>query len=207
MGKVLRIGLTGNIGTGKSTVRKIIEELKEEKIKVLDADKIVHKLLEDSEIKKKLIEKLGEDILSPEGNISRKKIAEKVFNDRELLKWLENLLHPKVYEEYERVCKKLKEKHGGGLCILEASLIFEKGNEKKFDYIITVYAPYSIALKRSLKSKKISEEDFLKRWRLQLPIEEKVRKAHFVIDNSKDLKHTLEQTLEIIRKLMKEVKS
>ena len=191
--KVLKVGLTGNIGTGKSTVAKLFKKYG---ANVLDADKVVHRLLERKDIKEKLIQKLGKDILKPDGIIDRRKIAEKVFKDKKLLKWLENLLHPEVYKEYENFCKRR-----GGICILEAALIFEKGNKDKFDKTIVVYAPKQIAKERSSKYRGLSEEEFEKRWKLQMNIEKKRKLADFVIDNSGSLENTEKQIKEIMEKL------
>ena len=172
---VIKVGLTGNIGTGKSTVAKLMEKYG---ANVLDADKVVHRLLEREDIKQKLLQKLGKDILTPEGKVDRKKIAEKVFKDPDLLRWLENLLHPEVYKEYENFCRKR-----GGICVLEAALIFEKGNQNRFHYTVLVYAPKEVAKERALQ-RGMTEEDFNRRWEKQLDIDLKREKADFVIDNS-----------------------
>ena len=191
---VLKVGLTGNISTGKSTVAKILKELG---ANVLDADEVVHQLLEREDIKNKLLQKLGKEILNPDGKVNRKKIAEKVFKNPELLKWLENLLHPKVYEEYEKFCQEK-----GGICVLEAALIFEKGNQKRFDKTILVYAPKEVAMKRAIQNRGMTKEDFLRRWEKQLDIETKKRLADYVIDNSGSWEETFNQVKEVFKKLL-----
>ncbi len=162
----------------------------------MDADKVVHNLLEREDIKKKLTEKLGSDILTPEGKIDRKKVAKKVFNDKKLLRWLENLLHPEVYREYEKFCKTK-----GGICILEAALIFERGNRHRFDKTIVVYTPKEIAKSRAVKYRGLTAEEFERRWNLQMDIEKKKQLADFVIDNSGSLEETEKQVEEIVKKL------
>lgn len=191
--KLIKVGLTGNIGTGKSTVAKLFQKYG---ANVLDADKVVHNLLEREDIKSKLVKKLGSDILTSEGKIDRKRIAQKVFKNRELLKWLENLLHPEVYKEYEKFCKEK-----GGICVLEAALIFEKGNQCRFHKTVVVYAPKEIAKERAIKYRKLTEEEFEKRWNLQMDIEKKKQLADFVINNSGSLEETEKQVKEIIGKL------
>jgi len=195
--KLIKVGLTGNIGTGKSTVAKLFQKYGAH---VLDADKVVHNLLEREDIKKKLTEKLGSDILTPEGKIDRKKVAKKVFNDKKLLRWLENLLHPEVYREYEKFCKT-----NGGICVLEAALIFEKGSQHRFDKTIVVYTPKEIAKRRAIKYRGLNEEEFERRWNLQMDIEKKKQLADFVIDNSGSLEETEKQVKEIVKKLREQL--
>jgi len=194
---VLKVGLTGNIGTGKSTVARLMEKYG---ANVLDADKVVHNLLEREDIKKELLKKLGKEILNPDGSVNRKKIAQKVFKDKNLLRWLENLLHPKVYEEFEKFCQEK-----GGICVLEAALIFEKGNQNRFHYTVLVYAPKEVAKERAVKYRNLSEEEFERRWNHQLDIEKKRQMADFVIDNSKSLEETEKQVRELMAFLKKEL--
>ncbi len=193
---VLKIGLTGNIGTGKSTVAKLLEKYG---ANVLDADKVVHKLLERKDIKEKLLQKFGPDILTPGGKVDRKQIAEKVFKDPFLLRWLENLLHPEVYKEYERFCREK-----GGICVLEAALIFEKGNQNRFHYTVLVYAPKEVAKKRALQ-RGMTEEDFSRRWEKQMDIDRKRELADFVVDNSGSLEETEKQVKEFMSYLQREL--
>jgi len=193
---VLKIGLTGNIGSGKSTVARLMEKYG---ANVLDADKVVHKLLERKDIKEKLLQKFGKEILTPEGKIDRKKIAQKVFKNPSLLRWLENLLHPEVYKEYENFCREK-----GGICVLEAALIFEKGNQNRFHHTVLVYAPKEVAKERALK-RGMTEEDFNRRWENQMDIERKRELADFVIDNSGSLEETEKQVRELMFKLQGEL--
>ncbi|HID78990.1 MAG TPA: dephospho-CoA kinase [Aquifex aeolicus] len=193
----LKIGLTGNLGTGKSTVAKLMEKYG---AKVLDADKVVHQLLERKDIKEKLLQTLGRDILTIEGKVDRKKVAERVFKDRPLLKWLEELLHPLVYEEFEKFCTR-----EGGICVLEAALIFENKNQNRFHYTILVYAPKEVAKRRAMQ-RGMSEEDFNRRWERQMDIEVKKTLADFVIDNSKSLEETEKQVRGLMYRFNQELK-
>ena len=196
MQKILKVGLTGNIGTGKSTVAKLMEKYGAH---VLDADKVVHQLLEREDIKNRIVALLGEDILTPEGKIDRKKVAQKVFKNEKLLKELEKILHPEVYREYEKFCREK-----GGICVLEAALIFEKGNQDRFHYTVLVYSPKEVAKKRALL-REMSEEDFNARWSKQMSIDKKRKMADFVIDNSGSLEETEKQVRGLMLKLQEEL--
>ena len=174
--------------------------LEEHGLKVLDADEVVHELLEREDVKRKLVDKLGSEVLGEGGKVDRKAVARKVFKNRELLKWLENLLHPLVYERYEDFCGR-----HGGICVLEAALIFEKGNQKRFDKTVVVYAPFEVAKERALK-RGMALEDFLRRWNNQMDIEEKKLLADFVVDNSDGLERTRREVEKLVRELKEELK-
>jgi len=188
---MLKVGLTGNIGCGKSTVASIFKSLG---AYVFDADKIVRGFYEEKgEVYKKVVEAFGREILDQEGNIDRKKLADLVFGDREKLRILEEITHEALYERLKEEFKKLPE---DALVLVEASLLIEKGSYKDYDKLIVVYAPYEVCKERAIKAG-FSEEDFERRWRLQLPPEEKVKYAHYVIDNSGSLEDTIRQVKEV----------
>ena len=192
-----KVGLTGNIGCGKSTVAEMFRELG---AFVVDADKLIHSFYKKGHpVYRKVLDTFGEEILDKEGNIDRKKLAEIVFSDREKLRKLEEITHRALYEELERIEKSLPE---DSVFIVEASLLVEKGSYKKFDKLVVVYAPYELCKERATK-RGLSPEDFERRWKLQMPIEEKVKFADYVIDNS----GSLEETYEQVKKVYEELKS
>jgi len=168
------VGLTGNIGSGKSTVGKL---LKKRGFTVLDADGLIHELYE-TRLKDELKRLFGPWVFK-EGRLDRKALARVVFNDEEKLRALERLAHSALYEEVER---RLKELPPDEPLVLEAALIFEKGSRDRYEAVVTVYAPFVLCKERALK-RGMSEEEFLKRWRLQLPPEDKARMADFIVFN------------------------
>jgi len=168
------IVLTGGIGTGKSTVASF---LKLYGYKIIDAD----------EISKKIFEKKKEKIKKIFGTTDRKSLRKIVFNDKEKLKILENLILPDVKEE---VLKKAKELEKDNVpYFVDLPLYFEKQNYPEFNRVLVVYAPTDIQIKRVMNRDKANEDEVKAILKNQINIEEKKKKADFLIDNSKDLKH------------------
>lgn len=194
---MLKVALTGNIGCGKSTVAKMFKELS---CYVLDADQIIRDIYnERGKVYHQVVERFGKDILDNEGNIDRKKLASIVFKRDEDLEFLEKLTHTALYRKLESIFKTLPE---DSIAIVEAALLIEKGTYKNYDKTIVVYAPYEVCKERALK-KGFSLEDFESRWKRQMPIEQKVKYADYVIDNSDGLEKTKEQVVKVYRELVK----
>lgn len=192
---MLKVGLTGNIGCGKSTVADMFKKLG---AYVFDADKIIKDFYQErGDVYKRVIEAFGSDVLDEEGNIDRKKLADLVFSDSKRLKILEEITHSALYAKLEDEFKSLPQK---AIAIVEASLLVEKRTYKNYDKLIVVYAPYEICKERAIKAG-FSLEDFKRRWEHQLPPEEKVKYADFVIDNSDGIKQTQKQVKEVYEKL------
>ncbi|HIQ48126.1 MAG TPA: dephospho-CoA kinase [Aquifex aeolicus] len=193
-----KVGLTGNIGCGKSTVAQMFKKLG---AYVLDADKLIHSFYKKVHpVYKEVLKVFGEEILDKEGNIDRKKLARIVFTNKEKLQILENITHKALYKEIDEILKTLPE---NSIFILEAALLVEKGTYKNYDKLIVVWAPYEVCKERALK-RGMSEEDFERRWKNQMPIDEKVKYADFVIDNSKSFDETLKQVNEIYKRLIED---
>lgn len=175
--------VTGGLSSGKSTVCRFFQELG---AYVVSADEIVHELLlVNQEIIQKVIELLGVDIL--EGNrIDRAKIAKKVFHQPLYLKSLEDLLHPAVRQEIRNQYE-LKKKEGKiSLFIAEIPLLFESNSEMDFDFTIAVIADKEICKTRVSRSENL-KIDFDERWTRQLSLEEKAKRATYVLINNGSL--------------------
>ncbi|MCX7733942.1 MAG: dephospho-CoA kinase [bacterium] len=185
--------LTGGIATGKSTVAKIFEELG---AKVIDADKIVHKLLEEDEaVKSEIVKIFGQDILE-NGKISRRKLGAIVFADRSKLSVLEKITHPKVLEIMSKQISESDEE----LVVLEIPLLFEKQMNLKPS--VVVYCPAHIQIKRMKERDNLSDEEIRNRLNSQIDIEKKKEMADYVVDNSGSLEETREQVRKLIDKLL-----
>ena len=194
-----KIGLTGSIGTGKSTVAKMFQELG---AYVIDADKIVHELLKRKDVKEKIREAFG-DVFDSKGEVDRKKLASIVFNNPEKKKILENILHPLVFQEINRFFKEVEKKDPKAVAIAEVPLMIETGSYKNYDKIIVVYAPEELQLKRLLE-KGMSKEEAIKRIKSQMPIDEKVKYADIVIENTSTLGDLRKKVEEVYKKLKEE---
>jgi dephospho-CoA kinase len=193
-----RIALTGNLGSGKTTVGRLFKDLG---AVVVDADRIIHSFYRRGHpVLREVVNLLGEGILDGEGNADRKKIADIVFRDPDKLERLERITHTALHGELESLWRRLPE---DSIVFVEASLLIEKGTYRDYDKTVVVYAPYEVCRERALK-KGMSEEDFRRRWARQMPPEEKVKFADFVIDNSGDLEETRRQVREVFNAIRRD---
>ncbi|RMG01760.1 MAG: dephospho-CoA kinase [Nitrospirae bacterium] len=188
------VGLTGNFGSGKSWVLKIFRHLG---AITIDSDEIVHTLLEDKKIISKLSEILGKEVITG-GRVDRKTAGRIIFSDEEKRKRVEQLLHPLVFQEIERVKNRYPEK----IIIAEIPLLFESGYAGSVDRVITVTSPEETALER-LKRKGFSEEEILLRRKVQIAENIKAEKSDYVIDNSRTPEETERQVRSIWTDLLR----
>jgi len=181
------IGLTGGIASGKSTVSKYLAE---KGFKVYDADKIAKDISEKKSVQEEIILTFGNKILDENGNIDRKKLKEVVFENKEKLKQLNAIIHPKVIDFY----KKLKEKKNTDeIIVFDVPLLFESGIDKFCDKILVVISDYEIQLNRIVERDKIDRELASKIIKSQLSNEERIKKADVVIENNSSLEDLFEK--------------
>ncbi|MCB0713468.1 MAG: dephospho-CoA kinase [Ignavibacteriae bacterium] len=194
LGEYLLIGLTGSIGAGKSLVADIFRE---SGIPVLSADAIAKELMRDNaEMKSAIIAEFGSDVYT-DGELNRKALANLVFNDREQLEKLNVIVHPRTIAEQGVRAKKLIEE-GSRIVACEAALIFESGGDERFDYIVVVDADPEIRYRRGAERDGIDPEEVRKRDLMQIPAEEKVKRADFVITNNGSIEELREKTNIIV---------
>jgi len=194
------VGLTGNIGMGKTTALKMFKECG---ALTYDVDEFVHQILESKEVTMRLVQILGKEILIEENSLNKEKVAEIIFNDKEKRKAVEEVIHPLVLDKIKEISRKHKEKNPHSIIIFEVPLLFEAGFEKFFDRTIVVYSSEKSAINRSIK-KGFSSEGIKRRLESQMPIEEKKRQADFLIDNNGEINNTQEQVMAIYKKLKEE---
>jgi dephospho-CoA kinase len=187
----LILGVTGSFGSGKSKVARMLSTYG---ARVIDADIIAHRVSRPgSKIYRKLINAFGCAVLQQNKNIDRRRLASLVFNNKELLRVLNDLIHPEVIRIIKERIKTAREK----LIVLDAPLLIEAGLAGLVDKLIVVKVKRDIQIARVRKKMHLSEADILKRIRHQIPLREKIRLADFIIDNSGSIARTKEQVGEI----------
>ncbi|MDR0467882.1 MAG: dephospho-CoA kinase [Campylobacteraceae bacterium] len=200
MSKKYMIAITGSIGTGKSTVCKI---LKQKGYKIIDADKISHKILEQSS--KEVAKIFGKEFLDENGKPDRKKLGKLVFADKNKKEILENLLHSKIFESIKKEAEPLEKIKK--IYFLDIPLLFEVKNSYNHGFVCVVYAPKEIEIKRVMDRNNIDRSEALAKIDSQIDIEIKKQKADFVIDNSEDETHLINEVESFLKKLRKEYES
>ncbi len=194
----MRIGLTGSIACGKSTVSNMFKELG---AYIIDSDEIAHEALKKTEKPyKEVLEIFGDSILDEQGNIDRKKLGKIVLSDKSKLAILESIIHPYINQKRKEIEDAIFKENKNAIIIYDVPLLFEKQLEKNFDKIIVVYANKNAQIERLTKRQNLTYDEALKLIGLQMDVEEKKKRADFVIDNSYSLGETKKQVLEIFKK-------
>lgn len=176
---MIRVAITGNIGCGKSYICAAFEK---HGIPVFHSDDEAKRLYFLPEIRQKITERFGNESYLPDGNINRVFMAETLFSDGDALAFVEGLLYPAL----DKVFNEWIEKQSATYVLYESAIIFEKKMEDKFDKIIVVTASEDVRIKRVIQRDKCSEQEVRNRISLQLPQEEKKKKADFVITHDGD---------------------
>ena len=193
------IGLTGSIGSGKSTVSSFFEKLG---AIVIDADQVSRQVVEPgSPALKELTVAFGANILNPDGSLNRTLVAEIVFNSDEKRELLNSIIHPMIFNEINSTIEEYREK-GTEIIILEAALILEKkGLIKLIDKLIVISIDEETQKKRLEGRGDLSREQINARINSQLTNNEKIKHADYIIDNNQDLVNSREQVRKLWGKL------
>jgi dephospho-CoA kinase len=191
------LGLTGGIGSGKSTALAYLRELG---AATISSDDIVHGLYSSADVVDRIRERFGDAVVDGAGGISRPALAGIVFSDEAQLRWLEDLLHPFVRSGVaEWVEKQHKARRRPALIAVEVPLLFETGFDRQFDYVVLVTAPDGVRRRRV--AAKLTDGEFRRRCAQQLPEQEKIARSDFVYDNTgsrQALKEFVRQTMASI---------
>lgn len=193
------VGLTGGIGSGKSTVSNMLIE---RNIPVIDADKISREvLIIYPEVLWSIKKEFGEEVFDENDNLDRKKLGAMIFSNEIFKKKLENIIIPYIKKEiFDKIEKYVKA--GEKLCIVDAPTLIENNLHKYMDEVIVIVVNEKIQIKRVMARDSLSKKDALNRINSQMPLKEKLKYATYTIDNSDTLSHTEEQLDNIIFNLL-----
>ena len=192
---MLILGLTGNIGCGKSSLSKI---LMQNNIDVIDADIISRNIFEDKELLNLVFENFGENIKNSDGSLNRKALGNIVFNDDQKLVLLNGLTHPKIKE---KILNKIDEIRniGKSLVVIDAALLIEGGYLDILDKLIVITCKESIQISRIQLRDNLTKEQAISRMNSQMSQDEKIKYADYIIDNSGDTNNLKYKAEELIR--------
>lgn len=185
------IGLTGSIGSGKSTVSQRLASLGAH---IVDADDISREILAPhSAALHQIRTGFGSGVFDPQGNLDRKKLAHLIFKDETARRRLEGIVHPLVIGRMDERAETLCRKFPGEMIVLDVPLLFEAGFDTKVDEIIVVHAPEQLRIERVMERDNCTREQALSRMRAQMSDEEKCARADTVFYNLGDLEHLYAQ--------------
>jgi len=194
-GSIRTVGITGGIGSGKSTVCRLLEE---QGYPVLSADPLAVEIEEsDPVVIRKIKSLLGLEAYTAQGALNKPYVAEQIFSSKRLQKSIEAVVHPAVFRE---LCRRISElsKTGERLVVVEAALIFESGMHEGLDYVVVVNADEAVRIKRVMDRDSVSADEVRKRMAAQWPMERKVRLADFAIGNNGS-KEELQSRVQLLR--------
>jgi dephospho-CoA kinase len=176
---MLVIGLTGNLGTGKTEIAQILAELG---AVVINADELGHELLQlSTRAYTEIVAAFGKSIVKHNGEIDRKKLGQLVFDDPAALNKLNRIMHPRIYEIVRQKIGEYRQS-GAGVVVLEAALLIEAGWKPLLDQVWVTTAPEATILERLKKARGLSQEQILARLKAQMPQKEKMKQADLVIN-------------------------
>ena len=196
---MLKVGLTGSIAVGKTFVCDCLRELG---CHVLDADQTAREVVAPgTDGLAEIARYFGDDVLLPNGELDRKKMASIVFADNEKRELLNSIIHPRVITAQNYWLNELQQVDAKAIAVVDAALMIESGGYKRFDKIIVVWCLPDIQLSRLMSRDGLSREEAAKRIAAQMPQKEKKRFADYLIDTSDGFDDTRRQTTEIVAKL------
>jgi len=201
---MLRVGLTGSIGVGKSFVASVFEELG---CHVLDADHTAREVvMPDTPGLAAITHEFGEEILNPDGTLNRKQLGALVFADESRRQRLNHLLHPFIIARQDEIMREWEAEDPNGIGIIDAALMIESGGYKRFDKLIVVHCRPEVQLERLMLRDKLSRDEALRRINSQMPQEEKLRFADYLIDTSDGFDSTRAQIISVHQQLIRVIR-
>jgi dephospho-CoA kinase len=192
---MLKVGLTGGLGCGKTFVGEALVDLG---CHLIQADELGHQvLLPTGEAYVDVVREFGQGILNADGTIDRKRLAAEVFGKPERLETLNRLVHPHVFRREHELMEQLAQSDPRGIVVVEAAILIETGTYRNYDRLILVECEEEQQIERSLKRDHTDRNEVLARLSRQMPLAEKRKFAHYVIDTSGSKEQTLRRLREV----------
>lgn len=196
---MLKVGLTGGLATGKTFVGQALADLG---CRLLQADEIGRQVMEPAgEAFAEVVQEFGPEILAPDGSIDRKKLAGIVFENPERLAALNRLVHPWVIRRENDWLERMAAEDPRAIAVVEAAVMIEAGTHTRFDRLIVAACSAEQQIERAVQRGGMTREEALARIRRQMPLEEKIKLADFVIDTGGTPEQTLRQVREVYEAL------
>ena len=201
---MLRVGLTGSIGVGKTFVASVFIELG---CRVLDADQTAREVvMPGTPGLQALVEAFGEEILATDGTLDRKRLGALIFSDQSQRERLNHILHPFIIARQDEILNEWEAENPNGIGIVDAALMIESGGYKRFDKLIVVHCRPEVQLERLMLRDKLSRDEALRRINSQMPQEQKLRFADYLIDTSDGFELTRSQSVEVYNQLIRVIR-
>jgi dephospho-CoA kinase len=198
----LLVGLTGGIASGKSLVSRQLADLG---CPVIDGDVLAREVVAPGEPAwQAIVDAFGREVLQPDGSLDRKRLGGRVFADPAARRRLEGITHPAIRARREARLARLTAERFDGLVIQDTPLLFEVGAEREVDRIVVVWAPPEVQLARLLARDGLERGEAERRLASQAPLVDKVRRAHYVVDNSESPEETAAQVRAVHAALLAE---
>jgi len=201
---MLRVGLTGSIGVGKTFVASIFIELG---CHVLDADLTAREVvMPGTPGLRAITHEFGEEILNTDGTLDRKRLGALIFADENRRQRLNHILHPFIIARQDEILREWEREDPKGIGIVDAALMIESGGYKRFDKLIVVHCRPEVQLERLMLRDKLSREEAERRINSQMPQEEKQKFADYLIDTSDGFDLTRARTVEVYTQLTRVIR-
>lgn len=197
---MLTVALTGGIASGKSVIAEVLEELG---CYIHHADLVAREFMDpENSAWEAVVAHFGQEILNPDRTINRSKLGEIVFSDNKERLFLNNIIHPLVFEKKKKIIHTLRKESDYKIFVSEAALTIEAGFTDFFDRIIIAFCKKEIQITRLMERDQINHKDALKKFQSQMDPEKKAQFADYRIDTSGRIQNTIEQTEIVFRNLM-----
>lgn len=197
--RMIVLGLTGGIATGKSTVAQMFKRYG---AFIIDADQLARDVVRPGQPAwREIVKAFGEDILNPNRSINRRALGEIVFHNRRRLRRLERIIHPRVAKAQQRLALKIAQRSPEAIIVYEVPLLFESGAHKRVDKIVVVTADRETQIARLKRRNGLTRAEALRRIKHQMPLSHKVRRADVVLDGTGNKATVKQEVRRLIRSL------